>query len=173
MVTVKNIRILRGITNKLELVQPTDQPPYELGKTIVPIFIVNDDGEEVTNLGTATAGNVEFTFTVPNGEIWEILNFRMICINDATVVNRRPITELRLGGNVIFNFLGATSAASVTWTFNAFLGGTQGVQAGQSEQTSMVRYLPSNSIFAVSLSNGQVGDSFTPTLSYRIHKVAE
>lgn len=69
------------------------------------------------------ANDSDKSFTVPAGEIWELLAARIILASTATVGNRQICIEITDGTDVILRILaGAVQAASLTRYYNFYQG---------------------------------------------------
>jgi len=93
MTTIKKTNILRQITNFLDL-QTTagDNPPDELGKTVVPTFSVNEKPKLIAFDFTSATFNQ--AFVVPQGKRWVIRNIFYSLVTSATVGSRVPIVDI-------------------------------------------------------------------------------
>jgi len=94
MTTVKNFNIIEGISNQLKLQRFFEQLPDKLGNTILPVFIVNEIGQQKTHIFTALAVSTPVDFTVPRGKRWEVESIFFVWTSSATAGNRQVTLDI-------------------------------------------------------------------------------
>ena len=115
----------------------------------------------------ATAGNVPFTYTVPEGAKQKFLYGHIKLTTNATVADRRVIVSLYDSADVLINDIhaGAVVAASQTNVHHDLMQGVYRETAFISNTLQVpvpIDWIAlSGYKFVVSIENGQAGDSFS------------
>lgn len=121
----------------------------------------------------ATAGNVSYTYTVPDGRNQQLVNGHIKLTTDATVANRRLTISLKDAANNLINDIhaGAVVAASQTDQHHELM---QGVYRETAFIASTLQVpipidwvAPAGYKFVVSVDAGVAGDSFSGNLMFK------
>ena len=115
-------------------------------------------------IGTVTAG-LDWSTTVPSGQIWQLGTVTATLTTGAAVANRAPaLVILDPGGNVIVNAAAAyVQAASLVWSYSWSVGGTappSGTSQNGGAIPAGLRLFPASIIKTVT-ANLQAADQWT------------
>jgi len=175
MATIKNFNLIEGISNQLKLQRFFEKLPEELGRTIVPVFMVNEVGQQRTRIMPTVAPPQ--TFLIPTGKRWEIESIFFTYVSTATVGNRLITVEyLDENGVTIFgqradNVHVASLTSQYHWSPYA---GSMDSASGTENVMTIPRHLPSGWTVRIRERNTvDVSDTILGAVNYREYQSAE
>jgi len=119
MATINKNEILQRIIRGLRLDPALEKTPKEIAEKILPVFVINEVGDERVIADTTINSN-DKSFVVPAGMKWKIKWVFVNYVSNATAGNRRLQVNVldQTGGTVVFrSIMPLSQAASLTRDF--------------------------------------------------------